>query len=760
MSGIATVLARPGARVHLVGAGGSGMAGLAILLLERGCRVSGSDLGRGPVVEALVARGLEFHAGHAAAHMGAAELLVYSSAVPADNPERREAARRGVPEARRAEALAALLAGRKVIAVSGTHGKTTTSSMLAQALRRAGLEPGHYVGAEVPALGASAAWGNGPWMVLEADESDGSFAAFAPEILVVLNIEAEHLDHYRDLAEIEAAFAAVAARTRGAVVWCADDPGAARLGAGLAPGRGISYGFDGTARLRVEVVELGPGGSRARFWSGGTDLGEGRVGVPGRHNVGNAAAVVAAALRAGAAFGPVAEALGEFRGARRRFEVKLDSAELMIVDDYAHHPSEIRATLATARRAGRKRVVAAFQPHRFSRTAKLADQFGESFADADRLYLTEIYAASEPNPDGVTGRVIEATVRTAGGDPDYVGDLGRLERRLWVDWRDGDLLLTMGAGDIQKVAEGLVRREEEFRELRARLSPGAKLVRGEPLAKHTTMRIGGPADIWCEPANEEDLRAVADFCRGRGVAMTLLGRGSNLLVRDGGIPGVVAHLGQPGFSRIEVRGTEIHAGAGARLNMIVAAARKAGLGGLEFMEGIPASLGGALRMNAGAMGGWMFDAVASVRVMEPDGAVREMRGDEFEVAYRSVPKLARSVALSAVLRGSPAPPERIAERLKEFSGKRWGSQPAMPSAGCVFKNPEACPAGKLIDELGLKDTRVGGARVSREHGNFIVNDGGARAADVLELIEIVRERARRERNIELETEVVILGEDA
>jgi len=293
--------------------------------------------------------------------------------------------------------------------------------------------------------------------------------------------------------------------------------------------------------------------------------------------------------------------------------------------------------------------------------------------------------------------------------------------------------------------------------LAARLSPGAVVRRDEPLAPHTTLRVGGPADAYVEPASEADLAAVVRCCAERGVEFFLLGRGSNLIVRDGGFRGVVVCLAHPAFKTLRVEGEQIQCGAGVRLKELAVTARRAGLAGLEFLEGIPGSLGGALRMNAGAMGGAMFDVVESVRVMDASGCVNVLSRSEMEVAYRSCATLKTRLALGAQLRGRPEPEAAIAARMLACSQKRWASQPAAPSAGCMFKNPPEIPAGRLIDELGLKGTRVGAARISLEHGNFLVNDGGATAADVLALIGLLRDRARAERGIELHPEVEVIG---
>ena len=296
-------------------------------------------------------------------------------------------------------------------------------------------------------------------------------------------------------------------------------------------------------------------------------------------------------------------------------------------------------------------------------------------------------------------------------------------------------------------------------DLESRVSKATLIRRDEPLAKRTTLRVGGPADFYVEPASEDDLAAVLKLCAQRAMPFFILGRGSNLLVRDGGVRGVVICLAQPAFSKIEINGGIMRCGAGAKLKNVAVEARRNGLSGVEFLEGIPGSVGGALRMNAGAMAGQTFDAVGSVRLMDYDGVVSEMAREKMQVAYRGCATLKDHIALAAVFKCSVASREEIEKRMKFFSEKRWDSQPAAPSAGCIFKNPATIPAGKLMDELGLKGARVGGAVVSAEHGNFIINDGKATARNVLELIEILKAKAKAERGIELHTEVEIVGED-
>ncbi|MBM3821928.1 MAG: UDP-N-acetylmuramate dehydrogenase [Verrucomicrobia bacterium] len=300
---------------------------------------------------------------------------------------------------------------------------------------------------------------------------------------------------------------------------------------------------------------------------------------------------------------------------------------------------------------------------------------------------------------------------------------------------------------------------EFLRELEKAASGEARIRCGELLAKRTTLRVGGPAEFFVEPRSEAALAGVVHLCRQEGKPVFVLGRGSNLLIRDGGIPGVVLSLGDGCFSKIEPWEKGLRVGAGARLKDVAHAARRLGWAGLEFLEGIPGSVGGALRMNAGAMGSEIFDRVERVRSMDREGMIRERVRGEIKARYRGCALLEEEIALGAWFCGEPAEEPRIREAMERFNRKRWETQPPQPSAGCIFRNPEGTPAGRLVDELGLKGSREGGARVSEVHGNFIVNEGGATASDVLKLIERIQRVVRDSRGIDLRTEVEIVGVD-
>jgi len=322
----------------------------------------------------------------------------------------------------------------------------------------------------------------------------------------------------------------------------------------------------------------------------------------------------------------------------------------------------------------------------------------------------------------------------------------------------GVLVLSLGAGNIHEQLSLLAADLVIAEKLRAIVGENGDVRLYEPLSKHTTLRVGGPAQFWVEPQSENAFGALIRFCRNENLPLFVMGRGSNLLVRDGGIRGVVIHPCGGDFDKIEINGSEITAGAGVKLREVAYAARAANLGGLELMEGIPGVVGGGLRMNAGAMGAQTFENVARVRYLDTEGNPHVKNRDELEVFYRRFPLLENNFAISATFDAQPDERAKIDDRLRESQEKRRTTQPVAKSAGCIFKNPDSIPAGKLVDELGLKNSRVGNARVSEVHGNFIVNDGGATAAEMLELIELIKARARTKRGIELETEVQIVGE--
>jgi UDP-N-acetylmuramate--alanine ligase len=448
-------------RIHFVGLGGSGMSGIAEVLLNLGYTVSGSDLKRSGVTDRLVGLGARFGEGHEAAHLQGAHVVVTSTAVKADNPEVLEARRLGIPVIPRAEMLAELMRLKYGVAVAGSHGKTTTTSMVALVLDKGGLDPTVVIGGRLGVLGSGARLGRGDFMVAEADESDRSFLKLSPTVAVVTNIDREHLDAYRDLHDIQEAFLGFVNKVPfyGAAVLCLDDAPVQDI-LPRVERRVVTYGLTPQAHVSARDLAVDPSGSRYTATLGGQTLGAITLSVPGRHNVVNSLAAVAVGSDLGVSFEAIRDGLQSFTGVDRRFQVRGEARGVVVIDDYGHHPTEIRVTLETLKtRAGDRRTVVLFQPHRYTRTQALWDDFSRAFHLADVLLLTDIYPASEEPIPGVTAEALAAAVAERGHrHAAYAGDLKAATERLAAEVEDGDVVLTLGAGSVWTAGDELLRR--------------------------------------------------------------------------------------------------------------------------------------------------------------------------------------------------------------------------------------------------------------------------------------------------------------
>jgi UDP-N-acetylmuramate--alanine ligase len=437
--------------VHLVAVGGAGMSGIATLLAESGHRVTGSDAVDSPVLARLRDLGVTTWVGHDAAHVGDVDAVCASTAVRDDNPELVAARGRGIPVLRRRDLLPALARIRPLVSVAGTHGKTTTTALLVAAMRAAGEDPAFLTGAPVAALGGAAAWRPGRWLVLEADESDGSFLSGPRAAALVTNVEPDHLEFWGGWEQLQDGFRRFLAETDGPCLVCADDPGAAALGREVGA---ATYGETPEADHRLVDLVLGPDGSRFTLRSPDGDAPV-RLPLPGRHNALDAAGALAVVAELGLDARAAAEGLAGFGGVARRFERRGEAGGVTVVDDYAHLPTEVRAALAAGRSGGWPRVVAVFQPHRYSRTAALWEDFGDAFDDADLLVLTDVYPAGEVPRPGVTGKLLVDAVldRHPRRALAWMPSLDDAVAYLGTALRPGDLLMTVGAGDVTTVGD-------------------------------------------------------------------------------------------------------------------------------------------------------------------------------------------------------------------------------------------------------------------------------------------------------------------
>jgi UDP-N-acetylmuramate--alanine ligase len=458
---------RTAEHVHFIGIGGYGMSAIARVMLEMGYEVSGSDVAAQELTEKLSAKGAQIYIGHEAKHVRGADLVVYSTALPKDNVERKAAEELRIPTLHRSQMLARLLNSGTGIAVAGAHGKTTTSSMIALVMENCGLDPTYIIGGEIVNLGTNAKAGRGEYVVAEADESDGSFLHYVPAVAVVTNIEPDHLENYDgNFEKLKDAYVQFIGNVRedGFAVVGIDDENVRSILPRVSGKRILTFGVDSEADYTATDIRLGDRCASFAVRKGADTLGTIELSVPGRHNVYNALATVIVCLEAGVPFAGIAGAIKAFRGAKRRFQVLGEVRGMLVIDDYAHHPTEIQATIQAAKATG-KRIIAVFQPQRYTRTYFLLDAFSRAFADADEVIITDIYSpAGEQRIEGVTSqKLVELIAANSNPNVAYVPTKEEVLERLAARIAPGDLVLTMGAGDIWKTADSLAKllRERE-----------------------------------------------------------------------------------------------------------------------------------------------------------------------------------------------------------------------------------------------------------------------------------------------------------
>ena len=831
------------ARVHFVGIGGIGMSGLARILNAWGYTVTGSDASPSPLLQELGDEGIAVTIGHSATEAAAtADLVIVTAAARPDNPEMASALAAGRPLVKRARLLGALADARRGVAVAGSHGKSTTSGMIVAALRTLGADPSFAIGAVLNGVGINAMSGTGEEMVVEADEYDWSFLQLHPDVAVITNVEYDHPDLFSDVDTYDAAFAAFIAgmRPEGTLVIAGDDPGCARLMARQdwrPPRRVVTFGETAGSDWRLERVG---GGWRV---TGPDDIAVPlALVVPGQHNARNATAALAVLVSLGHDAAAAAAAIESFSGVGRRFETKGEARGVLVIDDYAHHPREVKVNLHAAKeRFPSRRLWAVFQPHTYSRLKALLPDFAAAFTDADRVMILDVYAARETDDLGISAadlvRLLPDAPLTARDPRDAARALSRVVA-------PGDVVLTLGAGSITDTGPLLldflreapssprptaregsaqepdcpprepltptplpVRRargfapfsphmgrrvgDEGFRGRSPRADtpastnpsrgttpasitipghPGLKVLRDAPMRLHTTWRIGGPADFLVRAATPDDLIAAVAWGRRQGMPVTVIGGGSNLLVGDGGIRGLVVLARTPGAragALVDVEdlgdAVRMRVAAQAPLSWTGRYAAERGWAGLDWGVGLPGTIGGATVNNAGAHGTEQIDHLESVVVLNEWGEIEERPATWLEAAYRhtvikAAPRPRPWIVLAAVMRlpkGDSAALVRLAD---EHAAFRKETQPTGACAGSTFANPPGDFAGRLLEESGLKGFAVGGAAFSPKHANWIVNDGTATAADVRALIETAQARVRDRFGVELRREVEYLDE--
>ncbi len=780
-------------RVHLVGVGGMHLSGIARILVAWGHRVSGSDARPSPMTEALTAIGVQVHEGHRAENVGDAQLVVTTSAAKGDNPELVEARRRGIPVLKRHEFIARLMDGRYSICVAGTHGKTTTTGLIASLLVRAGRSPTYLVGGEVRDLGTNAAPGDGNEIVVEADEFDRAFLAYQSDLAVVTNVESDHLDIYGSFDEYARCFAQFMSQVKpdGLLIACADSPKVRELLETKPAGHVETYALQHDASWTAKAIEVLPDGGQAfSVFYHGDEIGRFETQLSGLHNVANALAGVVAGHALGIPFETIRETLATYGGARRRFELVGEAAGVTVMDDYAHHPTEVAATVAAAReRFAGRRLIAVFQPHTYSRTQYLLDGFRTCFRDLDELLVLATYAAREPESAGMDAQQLTYMIESPRAR--YVATFDEAAQAALELLRPGDVFFTIGAGDVDAVGpmvlEGLRSRPNQgtgeptkqsakttgsmvpglsgSQRLIADLQKIASVRLSEPLSRHTTFGVGGPADVYVVAENAEQLAEIVIACREHKAPVFVLGSGSNIVVGDGGIRGVVIDnraRAITGPVADEGGALRFRAESGASFAGVARTLARQGYAGLEWASGIPGTLGGAVVYNAGAYGGCLADVLRSIRIVNGTGTAKDMPADDLEFVYRGSAftrgQFRDRVVLAAEFTLWPGEADALMRRVQELDAKRLAAQPRGRNAGSIFKNPPGHPAWKVIDDVGLRGHRIGDAQISDKHCNFFINAGRARAADVKALIDLARACVHDRFGIELELEVGLVGE--
>ncbi|MDO9541187.1 MAG: UDP-N-acetylmuramate--L-alanine ligase [Kiritimatiellia bacterium] len=780
-------LLRKNSRVHLLGICGVGMAGLAFILKRRGFKVSGCDQSPNHLAGWLKKRGIAVFSGHDPSHVISASWIIRSSAVAENHPELQAARKAGKKVFRRGLVLAAISSGADSICIGGTHGKTTTTAMVIQLMNKAGLKPSFCIGGEAPLLGGVAGRGTGKNIVLEADESDGTLAYYKPFIAVITNIEFDHAEHFKNLTGLKKCFAQMVKNTKHRVIYCSDNKEARNIIGKFQ--NAVSYGFSAGADLRLTKWKDTTDGLICCLESNGKPRGQIRLPVAGRHNALNAAAACAVGLELGIPFADIARTLAEFQPVERRFEKVVETIDLTIISDYAHHPTEIAALLDGIRALKINRWLAVFQPHRYSRTKALGKLFPPAFRGIDELVLCPVYEASETKITGGTSWDLYEQFRKYDEIRTFCSSsLRQAWDYLKARATPGDGILIIGAGDVAKIAEWAgkelldgkaatinAQRSTFNIELKSRRSKldvecwmfnvskflGSRLKSSsirfnEPLAKKTTLRVGGSADIYIEAGSLADLVLIVRWAAKNSGPLRIIGAGSNLLVSDLGVRGIVVRLKGTEWQNIRRKSNnEVVAGAGVSLPELTRWTAQHGLAGTEFLAGIPGTVGGAARMNAGAGGREFSDIVRWLRVMEQNGTVKILRPAQLDFSYRHCAGLKNRIILETALTLGSENPDVIRKQMSQIRERRnW--MRGMRSAGSIFKNPGKDSAGRLIENLGLKGRRIGGAKISEQHANIIITGKGANASDVLALAGITRYLVKMKYGVDLETEVEYL----
>lgn len=765
--------------IHFIGIGGAGLSAIAQVLLDQGYIVSGSDRAASASFNTISAAGATTYLGHAPQNIKGANLIIQSSAIPEDNPEVVAALASGIPVLKRAPFLSQLTREKQTLAVAGSHGKTTTSAMLAWILDRMELDPSFIIGGVVRALKCNARAGSGPHFVIEADEYDNMFLGLSPQVSVITNIEYDHPDFFKTEADYYQAFVNFLHRTEsgGTILLCLDDPQTQILYEQTTDVdfKVLGYGTSPASNYRAADIVTKDGLPHFtlsyRDADGETStIGSVKLSIPGRHNVLNATATLAVVHQLGLSLPDAIKALHSFTGAGRRFEVMGEVNGITVIDDYGHHPTEVGAALEAVRaRYPDARVWAIWQPHTYTRTQMHEKAFVSALNQADRVIVLKIFAAREADTT-ISAESIAASLGQ--NKAIYIPELKDATTYLHQSLEPGDVAIVFSAGDATQVSQNLVgflrsgqnKSDNQITKNLAELKEifGDQLHEKASLSNFTTSRVGGQVPALIEINDLDDLIKACTTLWRLDLPFMVLGSGSNVLISDHGIDRIIL-LNRANTITIDPAQDPpyVYAEAGATLGTVARQTALRGLSGMEWAAPVPGTVGGALYGNAGAYGYDMSKIIKMAKILHGTEGIQDWTGEELDHQYRSS-ILKREhlpvVILSATFKVEKTSREEAWEKVKSYQARRKKSQPPGASMGSMFKNPPGDYAARLIEAAGLKGFRIGNAEISPVHANFIINLEAAAAQDIWQLIRTVQETVYEKFGVHLEPEIEVLGD--
>jgi len=749
--------------VHFTGIKGVGMTALALCCRDLGIKVTGSDLAEFFVTDKLLEKAkIKWQVGFSEENVGKVDLLIYTGAHRGEkNIEVITAQSRNIPVMSHAEALGSLMSEKEGISVCGVGGKTTTSSIIATILTKVGLHPSFAIGVgDINPLKTSGRFDlKGKHFIAEADEYCVSpshcrprFSYQKPNIIVISNIEFDHPDVFKDINHTIQIFKEFVESLpkNGLLIACVDNENIRKL-LKLIKLPVQTYGFSKEADWQIKNYRQKNQRVSFSLKKDTEEIKDIGLMIPGKFNSLNAAAAIITTKFLGVSSDKIKKAVSCFKGTKRRFEFISAVKGVKLYDDYAHHPLEIKSTLAAAREwFNNRRIFVIFQPHTFSRTKKLFKDFARSFSDASGVIFTDIYASAREKEDfTVSSELLAKKTQKNHRSVFYSSSKDEILDYLKKTVKKGDIVFTMGAGDIFLWHEEIIQKlQKESRQL--------KIEKDKSLSSLTTFGIGGAAECFCGVDNLSQLKTTISWAKKKKVPWFILGGGSNLLIGDKGIRGLVIKIKN---SKIEIKKSELLVEAGTTLGKLLFFCLNNQLSGLEFLAGIPGTVGGAIAGNAGTESKWIGDLVEKVIIFNPkDNEIHELLKRDCDFSYRNSRFLqTKEIVWQVILKSKRAKRELIQKNINGYIKKR-SNQPEGKSAGSIFKNPPGKSAGILIEQTGLKGRSINGARISEQHANFIINSNRATAKEVLKLINLIKKKVLKKFNIKLEEEIKLVGE--